>query len=100
MGGNENLLARWEKTTGQSAFLCFVKDCIKMPTAAGLVQKDSPADGSWYIVPLCRDCNSKTGQDLDIWDEAVLVCARDMKASQAMSAVRPIAMPRVVSLSP
>ena len=99
MGSTGSRLAHWEKTTRQSAFLCFVKDCINRPTAGGLVQKDSPTDRSWYIVPLCRDCNTKTGQDLDIWDEAVLVRRSDMKASPAAPSVRPAVMPRFAPLS-
>ena len=68
-------LAHWEKISGQNAFLCFVKDCINTPSFGGLVQKVSSTDESWYIVPLCDDCNRKTMQDLDIWDLATLVPA-------------------------
>src|SRR5271169_4425037 len=99
MGSPGNRLAHWEKTTGQNAFLCVVKDCINRPTAGGLVQKDSPTDRSWYIVPLCRECSTRTGQDLDIWDEAILVRGSEMKASPSLSAVRPAVMPRISSLS-
>jgi hypothetical protein len=78
----QNWLVHWEKISGQNAYLCFVKDCINRPTAGGLVQKDSQTDQRWYIVPLCSDCSKKTGQDLDIWDQAALVRADDGKAPQ------------------
>jgi hypothetical protein len=90
-----NWLAHWEKTTGQNAYLCFAQDCIKRPTAGGLVQKDSPIDRSWYIVPLCNDRYNKTGQDLEIWDQAVLVRAGDTKDPQGAPFGRHAAAPRV-----
>jgi hypothetical protein len=72
-------LAHWEKISGQNACLCFAKDCINQPSIGGLVQKDGSTDESWYVVPLCDDCNKKTGQDLDIWDLATLVAAVEVK---------------------
>jgi hypothetical protein len=75
--GSGSWLARWERITGQNAFLCFVKDCINTPFGGGLVQKDSGLDRNWYIVPLCKECGKKTHADLDIWDSATLVCAFD-----------------------
>jgi hypothetical protein len=97
LNSSGNRLAHWEKTTGQNAFLCFAKDCIKRPTAGGLVQKDSAIDRGGYIVPLCSDCNDKTGQDLDIWDQAVLVRADDMKVPQGASRGRYATAPRTAS---
>ena len=92
-GSGGKLLARWEKISGQNAFLCCVKDCIERPIAGGLVQKGSPYDQSWYIVPLCRDCDSRTGQNLDIWDGAVLVRKNDMEDLQEVSFGGARAMP-------
>jgi hypothetical protein len=71
-------LALWERISGQNAFLCFVKDCINRPSVGGLVQMDGPADGAWYVVPLCEHCSKSTGQDLEIWDQAKLVSAVEM----------------------
>jgi len=65
-------LSQWEKVSGQNAWMCFVKGCIKRPSVVGLVQKDTLADKTWYLVPLCDDCNQKRGQDLDIWDAPLL----------------------------
>jgi hypothetical protein len=39
------------------------------------VQKDRATDKSWYIVPLCNDHNSQTGESLDIMDSTMLVSA-------------------------
>ena len=66
-------LAHWEKFAGQTAYRCFVRECTNKLSVGGRVQRDSATDKSWYVVPLCEECNKKTGQDLDIWDMARLV---------------------------
>ncbi len=68
-------LTYWEKFSGQAARECFVSGCKNARSVGGHVQKDSSTDKSWYVVPLCDDCNRKTGQDLEIWDLAMLVPA-------------------------
>jgi hypothetical protein len=83
-------LALWERVCGQNAFLCFVKDCINRPSTGGLVQKDNATDGDWYVVPLCRHCSEKTGQDLEIWDEARLVSAGQARIPPAAADTRPV----------
>jgi hypothetical protein len=75
-------LALWEKLSGQNAFICFVKGCIRRPSVGGQVQKDSSTDKNWYVIPLCVDCSKKKGQDLDIWDEAGLVSANAGEATE------------------
>jgi hypothetical protein len=66
-------LAAWERLSGQNAFMCFATGCIKRPSSGGRVQKDSATDKSWYLIPLCDECSSKSGQDLDIWDAAPFI---------------------------
>ena len=73
-------LTHWERHTGQNAWMCYVQGCIGRPTAGGHVQKNSLVDRNWYVIPLCADCSEKSGQDLDIWDEATLVSARESEA--------------------
>jgi len=68
-------LTYWEKFSGQTAYGCFVSGCKNKRSVGGHVQKDSTTDKSWYIVPLCDECSKKTGQDLDVWDLAMLVPA-------------------------
>jgi hypothetical protein len=68
-------LAHWEIFSGQNAVMCFAEGCINRPSFGGQVQKDSPTDKNWYVIPLCNDCNNKRGQDLDIWDTANLAPA-------------------------
>ena len=79
-GSSGTWLALWEKVSGLNAFLCFVKDCIERPAVGGLVQKDSPHDKNWYVIPLCGPCNARSGEDLAIWDEARLIPAHDIEA--------------------
>ena len=71
--GSSGLLAYWEKASGQNASMCFASGCINRPSVGGRVQRDSPDDKSWYVIPLCAACNDKKGQELEIWDVAKLV---------------------------
>ena len=75
-------LAYWEKLSGQRAYLCFAEGCIKTPTVGALIQKDSPTDKNLYVIPLCNDCNKKSGQNLDIWDTTRLVCADAIETNE------------------
>jgi hypothetical protein len=75
MCGSGSWLAHWEKLSGLRAFMCFAKGCFGRPSVGGHVQKDRRTDQSWYVVPLCSACNTKRGQDLDVWDYATLVYA-------------------------
>jgi hypothetical protein len=79
---NGTWLAQWEIMSGQNAFLCSVKDCIRRPSMGGLVQKDSGREGGWYIVPLCASCNGHRKEDLEIWDLVKLVEVIDAKMEQ------------------
>jgi hypothetical protein len=72
---SETWLDHWEKLSGQKAYMCFAKGCINTPSVGGHVQKDSPTDKDWYVIPLCGECNKKRGEKLDIWDTATLVLA-------------------------
>jgi hypothetical protein len=91
-------LTFWEKHTGQNAWMCYAQGCIGRPSAGGRVQKDSPIDRNWYVIPLCADCNDHSGQDLDIWDEATLVPARENEALVIPSA--PLRNPARWALQP
>jgi len=88
-GGKKNaysgatLLAHWERYSRQVAHECFVIGCKHRASIGGHVQKDSPTDKNWYVVPLCEECNAKTGHDLDIWDMARLVPANEKKPPRA-----------------
>jgi hypothetical protein len=66
-------LTHWEKFGGQTAYQCFVSGCRGKRSVAGLVQKPGATDTNWYVVPLCEECNTRKGQDLEIWDLAMLV---------------------------
>ena len=71
-------LEHWEKyNTGKQAVpvFCPVSDCENNPIVGAHVQKDDDSDQSWYIVPLCMTCNSKTGQVLEVSDAIALAPA-------------------------
>lgn len=71
-------LNHWKKYSGQSLpNRCPVNGCTKKPEVGAHVQKESPfnLDKSWYIVPLCNDCNAQTGGSMEIDDSIALVPA-------------------------
>ena len=82
--GESGLIA-WERASRQNAYMCFSAGCIRRLRVVGLVQRDSPSDKTWYMVPLCELCSRKKGHDLDIWDSAPLVPANAPRASGAMA---------------
>jgi len=69
-------LDHWKNYSGQSLpRLCPEKTCSNKPEVGAHVQKDSSTDRSWYIVPLCKKCNAKTGESLDLVDSIKLASA-------------------------
>jgi hypothetical protein len=93
--GSGSWLAHWEIISGQKAWLCVVKNCINRPSVGGLVQKDGPSDGTWYVVPLCSGCNKQSGQDLDIWDLAKLIPSQATRTLSTMPAFRQYTTSRI-----
>jgi hypothetical protein len=68
-------LKHWENHSHQKAGFCSSMYCGNKATDGAHVQKDTPYDRSWYIIPLCRSCNTRFGQELDVFDNTVLVSA-------------------------
>jgi hypothetical protein len=69
-------LDHWKNFSGQALpTYCPEKTCTGKPEVGAHVQKDNSTDNAWYIVPLCKTCNAKTGQPLDLMDGTVLVPA-------------------------
>jgi hypothetical protein len=54
---------------------CSEINCFDNPEVGAHVQKDSPSDDNWYIIPLCKTHNAKTGESLIIGDYIRLVSA-------------------------
>lgn len=54
---------------------CPTYGCIERPEVGAHVQKENSSDRSWYIVPLCKKCNAKTGGSLEIDNNISLVSA-------------------------
>ncbi len=69
-------LKHWLNFSGQSLpSYCPEKSCTNKPEVGAHVQKDSASDSSWYIIPLCKKCNAKYGQEIEISDSVKLVSA-------------------------
>jgi len=61
-------LAHWERFSGKKATKCAVTTCGNKATVGGHVQLESNSNFSWYIIPLCVECNNNRGAVLTIHD--------------------------------
>ena len=68
-------LEHWEKFSNQPANKCVVAGCTNKHSVGGHVQKESASDSSWYIIPICSECNNKHGQTIEIGNNVNLVPA-------------------------
>lgn len=63
--GYNTWLEYWEAKTGKSAWRCSAIDCHKsgrVNLVGAHVKKVGSYDNNWYIVPLCRGCNSRVDE--------------------------------------
>lgn len=69
-------LKHWLNFSGQTLpDYCSEVNCYNEPEEGAHVQKDSPTDKRWYIVPLCKTHNAKKGETITIIDSIELVSA-------------------------
>lgn len=59
--GYTSWLNYWECKSGQKASSCSANNCDGKDLVGAHVQMAYGNDQSWYIVPLCKSCNQKTG---------------------------------------
>lgn len=64
--------------------LCANTTCGRLAEVGGHVKKVEAEDDDWYIIPLCRACNSMFGEEFDIPSSTMMV-----PANQAKSCGRP-----------
>jgi hypothetical protein len=72
-------LKHWKNFGGQPITYCPVVGCLEKVEVGAHAQKDSTTDNSWYILPLCKKHNGKTGESLDISSTWTLVSANVSK---------------------
>lgn len=63
--GYNTWLDYWEAKSGKTASRCSATDCHKIGRwnlVGAHVKKATGFDNSWYIVPLCRSCNTRTDE--------------------------------------
>lgn len=63
--GYDTWLDYWEDKSRKTASRCSATDCHKSGRSnlvGAHVKKVNSYDQSWYIVPLCRDCNNRTDE--------------------------------------
>jgi len=69
-------LEHWKRFSRQAVpTYCPEANCLGKVEVGAHVQKDSAFDSSWYIIPLCKNCNAKVGQALTVSDSITLVSA-------------------------
>ena len=71
----DSWLKHWEKFSGETAGLCVEKSCTEHATVGAHVQKSTPLDQSWYIIPLCKGHNNRKGEEIELYGSPVLVSA-------------------------
>ena len=63
--GYDSWLEYWETHSGKTASRCSAIDCHDFGIwnlVGAHVKKVYGSDNSWYIVPLCRSCNTRTDE--------------------------------------
>ena len=63
--GYDSWLEYWEDKSRKTAWRCSATDCHlrgRENLIGAHVQKVYGTDKSWYIVPLCRGCNTRTDE--------------------------------------
>lgn len=68
-------LAHWLRYSGQRASKCSVLGCTHTDLVGGHIQLEGGFDSAWYVIPICKSCNQKSGQGLNISDTVTLVTA-------------------------
>lgn len=53
----------WEDRKGRKFDTCSCSDCTSAAEVGAHVQKHISTDRKWYIVPLCRRCNTKNSSE-------------------------------------
>ena len=71
----DSWLDHWDRFSDQSPTYCPVEECMNHIEIGARVQKDSPDDEGWYIVPLCQKHNAKKGETLIVNDNVKMVSA-------------------------
>ncbi len=66
--GSESWLEHWERKTGRKASSCAA--CRATDDIVGAHVKRAGQEGSRFIVPLCKACNSRTDEFL-VFEELV-----------------------------
>ena len=68
-------LEHWNTFSRQKANFCMVMGCDAKPEVGAHVQKVGETEDRTYIVPLCRACAAKEGEELNIVGSVNLVSA-------------------------
>ena len=70
--GYTSWLDYWEKKASKKAYVCHAHSCSRTDLVGAHVKKVEGSDNSWYIVPICKECNKATG-DFNVIEPLVAV---------------------------
>ena len=66
-------LQHWENNSGKKAGDCSALGCSKKAEVGGHVQKKDASGDRWYIIPICKSCNGKLGQEYEVKDDTIFI---------------------------
>ena len=70
-------LEHWEKNSVKKAGICSALNCSKNAEVGGHVQKINVSDDSWYIIPICKSCNGKLGEEYEVKTDTTFISVHE-----------------------
>ena len=86
----ESWLEHWEKNCGKKAGICSALNCSKKAEVGGHVQKRDVGNDSWYIIPICKGCNGKHGQEYEVKSGTTFITVHETNQCRQQSLINTI----------
>jgi hypothetical protein len=67
--GCDSWLQHWEINSGKKSDTCSASGCSNKAEVGGHVLKRNVGDENWYIIPICKACNGKHGQEYEVKED-------------------------------
>jgi hypothetical protein len=64
--GYTSWLQYWEENSNKKAGICCAFGCSNSAEVGGHIQKRGVNDNSWYIIPICKNCNNQRGKEYNV----------------------------------
>jgi len=66
-------IEHWKINSGKKVGICSALNCSNEAEVGGHIQKRNCGDDSWYIIPICKSCNGKLGQEYEVKEGTICV---------------------------